>query len=76
MEKQNLHILDIPAGGNENPEAELLSAKARAYLTSLLSEGLILRKKLGPTNSSNLYEATNIVMENTFSCPQCLVQHN
>lgn len=52
MEKQNLYTVDIPAEHNKNPEAELLLfAKTHAYLTSFLSEGLILRKKLGPINS-------------------------
>jgi len=42
----------MPAESNKNPEAELLLfAKAHAYLTSLLSEGLILRKKFDPINS-------------------------
>lgn len=52
MEKQNLYAVDIWAEGNKNAEAELLLfAKAHAYLTSLLSESLILRKKLGSINS-------------------------
>lgn len=52
MEKQNLYAVATPAEGNKNPEAELLLfAKAHAYLTSFLSEDLILRKKFAPINS-------------------------